>query len=185
MPKKTTEIIIDSGNNYVIAVKKNQLGLYTQIEEIIAHTSPIDMDYTLEKSKGRVEHRSVKIYDAATIDKQQWKGVRQVVQVHRWVEHSDGHESFQEAFYIESTGKTAASLNQGIRMHWSVETMHWVKDVVLKEDASKIHKGNAPENFSIIRNWVMAIFTLNGYKSITTAIRKVANDIQMMTKLLE
>ena len=143
------------------------------------------MDYTLEKNKGRIEHRSVMLYDAIGIDKEQWKGIRQIVQVHRRVEHADGRESFQEAFYIESTGKTAADLNQGIRMHWSVEAMHWVKDVVLKEDASKIHKGNAPENLSIVRNWVMAIFTLNGYKSMTTAIRKVANDIQMMTKILE
>lgn len=166
-------------------MKKNQLTLYTQIEEIIAHTSSIDMDYTLEKSKGRVEHRSVMLYDAIGIDREQWRGVRQIVQVHRWVEHADGHQSFQEAFYIDSTAKTAADLNRGIRMHWSVETMHWVKDVVLKEDASKIHKGNAPENLSIIRNWVMAIFTINGYKSITVAIRKVANDLKIMTKLLE
>ena len=110
----------------------------------------------------------------------------QVLLVRRQVEHKNGHKSFQEVFYIESTGKTAADLNQGIRGHWSIEnTLHWTKDVVFKEDASKIYKGQAPENLSIIKNWVMAIFRLNGFKSMQNTIYQVANDLQMMIKLLE
>lgn len=185
MPKKTAEITIDTGNDYVMAVKKNQPALYNQIQEIINTTSPLDMDYTLEKNKGREEHRAVLLYDAFGIDSQEWKGVRQIACVTRQVIHKQGHISFEEAFYIESTGKTAIELNQGIRQHWSVEAMHWVKDVVFKEDASTIHMGNAPENLSIIRNWTMAIFQMKGFDSITRAIRKVANDLSLMIKLLE
>ena len=40
-----------------------------------------------------------------------------IVFVTRQVVHKQGHVSFEEAFYIESTGKTAAELNQGIRQH--------------------------------------------------------------------
>jgi len=178
-------VTIDTGNNYVMSVKKNQPALYNQIENIINETSPIDIDYTLEKNKGREEHRSVLLYDAIGIDPKEWKGIRQVVCVTRQVVHKDGQKSFEQAFYIESTGKTALELNQGIRQHWSVEVMHWVKDVVLKEDASRIHRGNAPENLSIIRNWTMAIFKMKGLKSITRAIRKVANDLDLMIKLIE
>lgn len=185
MPKKTAEITIDTGNDYVMAVKKNQPALYDQIAEIINTTSPMDMDYTLEKNKGREEHRAALIYDPIGIDPLEWKGIRQIVFVTRQVVHKQGHVSFEEAFYIESTGKTAAELNQGIRQHWSVETMHWVKDVVLKEDASTIHVGNAPENLSIIRNWTMAIFKMKGLNSITKAIRKVANDLNLMISFLE
>jgi len=101
------------------------------------------------------------------------------------VEHPDGHTSLQVAFYIDSTGNGARDLNQGIRTHWSVETMHWVKDVVLKEDQSKIHQDNAPQALSIIRDWVIACCKINGYKSITTAIREVANDILLIADLLE
>jgi len=185
LPKKTAEITIDTGNDYVMAVKKNQPALYNQIEEIITTTSPIDIDYTLEKNKGREEHRALFLYDAIQINSEEWKGVRQIAYVNRKVVHKDKHISFEEAFYIESTGKTAIELNQGIRQHWSVEAMHWVKDVVLKEDASTTHMGNAPENLSIIRNWIMAIFKINGLESITRAIRKVANDLDLMIKLLE
>jgi predicted transposase YbfD/YdcC len=185
LPKKTTKIIIDSGNDYVIAVKKNQPELYNTIEKITQHTSPFDMDYTLERNRGRIEHRSVMLYNSIGIDKAEWKGIRQVVQVHRRVEHSDGHESFQEAFYIDSSAKTANELNQGIRQHWSVESMHWIKDTVLKEDDSKIHTGKAPQNLSIIRDWTIAVFRINNYKSIVQAIRLVANDIRKIIELLE
>lgn len=169
----------------MIAVKKNQATLYNQIQDIINHYSPIDMDYTLEKNRGRIEHRAVSIYDPIGIDKKEWVGVLQIVRVVRKVEHPDGRVSHQEAFYIDSTGKSAKDLNQGIRFHWSVEVMHWVKDVVLKEDDSKIHKGNAPEALSIIRNWVMAALKINGHKSIISGIRKVANDLVLMSSLLE
>lgn len=186
MPKKTVEAIIDSSNDYVIAVKKNQPELYGKIEETIVEKDPIDWDYTLEKNRGRIEEREVFVYQADLIDDTVWKGVVQVIQVKRRVKHKGGHHSFQEAFYIESTGKTAAALNIGIRGHWAIEnTLHWTKDVVFKEDASKIHQGQAPENLSIIKNWVMAIFRINGYKSMQNAIYQVANDFKIMTNLLE
>jgi predicted transposase YbfD/YdcC len=186
LPKKTVETIIESGNDYVIAVKKNQPTLYNQIEETIMETDPIDRDYTLEKNRGRTEEREVFIYEANLIDKTEWVGVQQVVQVIRRVQHKDGHQSFQEAFYIESTGKTAFYLNQGIRGHWFIEnTLHWTKDVVFKEDASTIHMEQAPENMSLIKNWVMAIFRMNNFNSMTRGIRMVANDLKVMVTLLE
>ena len=119
--KKTVAEIIDSNNDYVIAVKKNQPQLYGQIQATIEEENPIDMDYTLEKSRGRQEEREVIIYEAQAIDKQEWKGVCQILQVNRRVLHSDGRQSYQEAFYIDSTGKSAADLNRGIRAHWAVE----------------------------------------------------------------
>ena len=126
------------------------------------------------------------VYDAPGTSKQDWKGLSQVIQVIRKVEHADGHHSTQDAYYIDSTGKNAQDLNQGIRGHWSIEnTLHWTKDVVFKEDASKIHMGQAPENLSLVKNWVMAIFRKNGYESMTKAIRLVANDLQLMINLLE
>lgn len=126
------------------------------------------------------------MYEANLINTTEWKGVQQVIQVFRRVEYKDGHQSIQEAFYIDSTGKIAADLNQGIRGHWSIEnTLHWTKDVVFKEDASTIHSGQAPENMSLIKNWVMAIFRINGYKSMINGVRLVANDLKMMATLLE
>jgi hypothetical protein len=56
--------------------------------------------------------------------------------------------------------------------------LHRVKDAVLKEDNSKIHKGNAPENFSILRNIACNIFRLNGFNSIKYDIEMYANNFK-------
>ncbi|MBD2293237.1 transposase [Anabaena sphaerica FACHB-251] len=39
-----------------------------------------------------------------------------------------------------------------MRGHWCIENrLHWVKDVVFKEDDSKIRLGHAPANLSVLR----------------------------------
>lgn len=88
--------------------------------------------------------------------------------------------------YISSLAQQASDFNRGIGGHWHIEnTLHWTKDVVFKEDASKIRSGNAPENLSLIKTWVMAIFRRKGHTSMVKAIRLVANDLQLMIQYLE
>ena len=54
------------------------------------------------------------------------------------------------------------------------------KDVTFKEDQSKIKTKNAPQNMSIIRNFIINIFRKHGYTNMAQAIRFVANDIIKM-----
>jgi predicted transposase YbfD/YdcC len=186
LSKKTVATIISSGNNYVIGVKGNQANLCKQIEKIIAENSPLDVDYTLEKNKGRIEERIAMIYPPDGIDKKEWIGLKQIVHITRLVKHNDGRNTKEEAFFIDSSAKNAAQLNKGIREHWFIEnTLHWTKDVTFKEDASKINKGQAPQNISLIKNWVMAIFRKNKFNSMAQAIRMVSNDLGLMVNLLE
>ena len=62
--------------------------------------------------------------------------------------------------------------------------MHWEKNVAFGEDSSKIKKGNAPGNYSIIRNISLNILNINGFKSIKTAIRKLANNVEKIWDLV-
>ena len=53
---------------------------------------------------------------------------------------------------------------KSVREHWSIEnSLHWVLDVVYKEDNSRIRKDNSSENFAIIRH-----ITLNLLKQDTS-----------------
>jgi len=79
---------------------------------------------------------------------------------------------------------TAKEYNIGIRNHWSVESMHYVKDVTFGEDASLIRTGNAPTNFSIIRNITMNILRRENYLNFPQAIRMIGGDIKKLYNLL-
>jgi predicted transposase YbfD/YdcC len=76
--------------------------------------------------------------------------------------------------------------NYGIRSHWAIEnSLHYVKDVTFGEDASLIRTGNAPTNFSIIRNISINLLRRLNYSTLKQAIRHVGGDIYAIGKLLE
>ena len=57
---------------------------------------------------------------------------------------------------------------KGIRGHWKIEnSLHWVKDVVHKEDKNRIRTGNAPVNCSVISTIAINIHRKAGNWSIT------------------
>ncbi len=59
-------------------------------------------------------------------------------------------------------------MSSSIRGHWCIEnSLHCDKDVVFKEDDSKIRMGNAPANLSILRAIALNILRRNGHSSIT------------------
>ena len=60
-----------------------------------------------------------------------------------------------------------------------------VKDVVFGEDRSMIRQGNAPANRSIILAITLNVLRRNGYSSITSAQRFIANDIDKVFSLVE
>ncbi len=99
---------------------------------------------------------------------------------------SKTRQSSETAYYISDVrSNKAAYFARHIRGHWGIENrLHWVKDVVMKEDSSKIKKGAAPENFSIMRNIVCNIFRANGFDSIKYAMELNANNLKELFKLI-
>ncbi|MEM6736397.1 MAG: ISAs1 family transposase, partial [Bacteroidota bacterium] len=52
--------------------------------------------------------------------------------------------------------------NANIRAHWRIENnLHWMLDVLFKEDASKKPKGYRAENFSIIGKMALTLIERN------------------------
>ena len=78
------------------------------------------------------------------------------------------------------------SICLGIRNHWSIESaLHYVKDVVFKEDDSKIRKGKAPVNLSVFRNFAISIYRNNGYSNIKEGIETEGGNFDFLTKVLK
>jgi len=47
-------------------------------------------------------------------------------------------------------------INRAVRKHWHIENkLHWVLDVIFKEDYCRIRTGNGAENFNTVRKIVV------------------------------
>jgi len=186
LPKKTTETIIESGNDYVIGVKGNQKKLMGQIRETTSDENNITSISTIiEKSKGRKETRTAFVSNNTSNISKGWSGLKSIIRIERTVtgKNIDRKET---AYYISSLSSDAHGLNIGIRNHWGIENrLHYVKDVTFKEDESKINTGFAAENFSSIRNIAINIFRENGYEGMRQATRLLSNDIRKLKKMIE
>ena len=186
MSKKTIETIVESGNHYIIQVKGNQKKLLKQIQE---NTGDNDLciDYHEEASRGRgrKEIRKTFIYKDISGISNEWIALNRLIRVERYV-YKKNKKSHETAYYISDIiSNKAGYFAKHIRGHWGIENrLHWVKDVNLKEDDSKIKKGSAPENFSIVRNIVCNIYRANGFDSIKYAIELHANNFKELFELI-
>lgn len=183
--KKTIQQIIDSSNDYVIAVKGNQPRLLQAIKWVCQSELAINSFINSDNSHGRRVKRTVKVYQATDEMRSQFKGLQRFLSVEREVER-EGKRQTTFSYHISSLEVSARRFSHGIVEHrGGIENrLHWVKDVVFKEDDSSITKGSGPQNFSILRNIAINIFSNQGFKSMTNAIRKVADSIPSLMKLL-
>ena len=185
MPKKTTEVIINSGNNYVIGVKKNHIRLHRQIAAITSDRENISSSYIeLTVNKGRSELRHISVSDCLEGISNEWIGLQQIVMVKR-ITRSKQRKQEETAYYISSKKSNAFFYCEGIRSHWGIEnTLHWVKDVTFHEDASKIRTMAAPQNISTLKNIAINIFRKNKHSNLAQAQRLAANDIARLKSMI-
>lgn len=185
MPKKTTEVIINSGNDYLIGVKLNQRNLYEQIQQAMHVQEQISSSYiTMEINRGRTELRRITVSDGIQRANKEWIGLKQFVSVQRIV-NDKGQRREEVAYFISSKKSNAFLYAQGIRLHWEIEnSLHYVKDVTFEEDASKIRTGKAPQTISTIKNIAINIFRKNHYDNMAQAMRLVAHDIALLKSMI-
>lgn len=91
-----------------------------------------------------------------------------------------------ESYYISSLkSNDALDFAKGIRGHWLIENkLHWVKDVIQREDSTRNNSKYAPKNMSIIRNIAINIFRNNGYDSVKHATVFFASNVRILIKIL-
>ena len=178
--KNPVEQILESGNDFVIAVKGNQRKLQQHLQTQFEQQDPDSIEVHTEQVRDRRTQRTVSVLAAGESLDAAWSGVKSLIRVERV--GSRGSEMMQETiFYISSLTEDAAQFCQRIRDHWQIENrLHWVKDVVLKEDAAPMGSGHAPENMAILRTIAVNLLRLNGFDSITRGIRAVAHDLHRL-----
>ena len=147
----------------------------------------IDSAYTqMEVNRGRAELRTVRVSAEVDAVRGDWTGLSQVVEVERLVVRK-GTKRSELHYYISSLKTNAFAYGEGIRLHWMIENgLHYVKDVTLKEDGSRIRSGYAPQNLSTLKNIALNILrtTCEKCSGIAKTIRLVAHNIKQLKQMI-
>ncbi len=161
------ETIIDQGGDYVLAVKDNQKNLSEAIVEFFDDAQAFDFrnitvqkSVQVEKDQGRIEtRRATLIADVSWMDqpmRQNWKKLSAVGMIER-EEDVKGKITVERRDFMASAGvQTVTQFAHAARAHWGVESMHWVLDVVFREDDCRVRKGHAARNLSTMRKFALS-----------------------------
>jgi predicted transposase YbfD/YdcC len=167
--------VVQSGADYVLALKKNQNRLYELTDTLFSDPEEIELTdcashRDIDKGHGRVEIRECwATSDEAYLkyiaqDVGQWEGLQSLIMVQS-ERRIQGESSTETRYYISSLPPDARHLLKVIRSHWRIENqLHWVLDMSFREDESRVRQGNATENLAIMRH-----LCLNLLKKETTA----------------
>lgn len=68
--------------------------------------------------------------------------------------------------------------------HWSIESLHWLRDVTFGEDKCQVKKGHAPQNLAASRNAAISLLRLSGYREIAATLRSFGrNPLKLLSFL--
>jgi len=116
-----------------------------------------------------------------------WPGVAQVCRIVRTTTRN-GKVTEEIDYAITSVPRQQADAKKLLawwRGHWGIENRsHYVRDVTMGEDASRIRKGNAPQNIATLRNAIISLFRSNGKKNIAAALRETTWNLQRIREML-
>jgi hypothetical protein len=101
LSKKTCQLIIEGGNDYVIAVKGNQKNLHRQLRLNTENTPPASRYIATERTRNRVTTRTVQVFHDLTGISHEWIGLKSLIKVERT--GTRGSKPYhQVAYYISS-----------------------------------------------------------------------------------
>ena len=175
--------IVEKEADYVLALKGNQGTLRDDVEEFFTEQKANkytdckpSRHETLEKSHGRIETRTVTVVgdiDWLT-ERHPWTGLASIVMVESKREIA-GKSERESRFYITSLSASAERIGAAIRGHWGVENgLHWVMDMVFRDDECRIRKDNAPANFATVKHMASNLLRQAPGKDSLRVKRKVA-----------
>ncbi len=175
--------IIDKKADYVLALKGNQGSLREDVGLFVTEQKAkgfkdarISRDKTVDGDHGRIETRTTTvIHDVAWLqERHDWPGLKAVVIVESTRETGDKIER-ETRFYITSLVLLANRIGPIVRSHWAIEnSLHWVMDMIFRDDECRIRTDHAPANFTTIKHMAHNLIRMAPGRDSLRLRRKVA-----------
>jgi predicted transposase YbfD/YdcC len=175
--------ITDKKADYILALKGNQ-GTLLEDVELFANeqkanefkNAKVSRHKTVDADHGRIETRTYTvIHDVEWLqERHDWPALHGVVIVESQRE-IDGRITQETRLYITSLVLLAEMIGPMIRDHWAVENgLHWVMDMVFRDDECRVRTENAPANFTTIKHMAQNLFRIAPGKDSQRLKRKTA-----------
>jgi predicted transposase YbfD/YdcC len=179
--KKIAAAIRGRGADYLLALKDNQPTLHRDVADFLIEQRAVGFQdcaagssathQTTDADHGRVETRRHWITSDIDWLRQRhpaWPDLTSIAMIEAERQEPGKPATRQTRFYIASIAPDAVEFAHAARQHWGIENgLHWVLDVVYREDQCRIRKRNGPANFATIRH-----ITLNLLQRTKTAKKK-------------
>jgi predicted transposase YbfD/YdcC len=187
--------IREAGADYVFALKDNQPTLredvsdyFDWIEKEMPKSESIDRYKSRpENDHGRIETREILTASADWLEKKgDWADIHTIIR-YRCTRETNGVKTVSIRHYISSFDTNAEGFLGIIRGHWSVENqLHWMLDVVFREDGSRARKDNSPLNLNVLRKIALSVLKKIPVKgsSVRRKMMKAARDPIFLAHLL-
>ena len=168
--------ILTRGGDYLLALKANRPATFKDVEAFFADPPPdsIETCTTTDGDHGRIEvRRHAVCHDVAWLFSDRrypgevvFPGLAMIGMVESETLR-EGKTSRERRYYLCSARLDVATFARAVRGHWGIENrLHWVLDVVFKDDLSRLRTGHAPENMAFVRH--MATNLLHRAKPTTS-----------------
>jgi len=187
--------IVENGADYVLSVKDNQPTLNQEITTFFADARPHEIDTVVDfdKGHGRIEQRrcvvSTKV-DWLTGERHfpgeyRFPKLAAIAMVDAKVELRDRCYR-EQRYFIASASLSAERFAAIVRSHWRIEnSLHWVLDVIFKEDLSRLRKGHGARNMAVVRHFALNLVrAADDKRSIKRRRKCAAFDDQYLAQIL-
>lgn len=67
------------------------------------------------------------------------------------------HGRIETRYFISSLTDSIDEFSKTVRKHWGIESMHWILDVVFKEDGCRVRKDYGPQNLAMLKRLALNI----------------------------
>ena len=175
--------ILDKKADYILALKGNQGTLQDDVKLFVDEQKAVDFkdvkisrDKTVDGDHGRIETREITVlHDVKWLqERHDWPELKSVVVVESTREVA-GKIDREMRLYITSLVLLANQIGPMVRGHWMIENgLHWIMDMIFRDDECRVRKDNAPTNFATIKHMAFNLMRRAATKDSMRLRRKVA-----------
>lgn len=150
--RSTARYLHDRGAEFVFCVKENQPKLFAALNALPWNDVPVSHTQT-DRGHGRITTRTLQVLPAP--EDLPFPHVHQVFLLERYVTDLAGTATSAVAalgITSQTTNQAdAPSLADAVRGHWGIESLHWLRDTLYREDDSTVRTRSGPRVMAALR----------------------------------